>query len=300
MPELQPFRFPWTSTHMVGWQLQSGLHRPRSLPDCRNARFGNHTVHFLVVTRAETVGFAIPNTECHFVPLNCRRIGEEDAGNIFSSFVLTVRKQCLTPIFGIVVMVANNTQIHGKCPAAEQTASFICTMVCMIVAFAIYPGPAQSQTCSYGCRVWFDGCNTCTCFRNGQLGDCTKMMCDRLEAPKCVDPPQSGSDSSLRAPNPPSAIRPEWQNRAHTRRFDNPMFGTYRLDWCETWASNCGKPAADAYCRSLGYNQAIQFEIALDIGATIPTAPIGDTSGRICSDASCDGFGAIWCQYVPG
>jgi len=95
-----------------------------------------------------------------------------------------------------------------------------------------------------------------------------------------------------------SSVPPELQNQAHNRRFDNPMLGNYRLDWCEQLGANCGKPAADHFCHNIGYSYASQYEIAADIGASTPTSPIG-TPGVICTEPYCDGFSAIWCQYLP-
>ena len=35
------------------------------------------------------------------------------------------------------------------------------------------------------CKTWYDGCNTCM-VNNGVLGACTRMMCFREEAPRCI------------------------------------------------------------------------------------------------------------------
>ncbi len=77
------------------------------------------------------------------------------------------------------------------------------------------------------------------------------------------------------------------------RRFLNPSIGGYRLDWCRRWGQECGKPAADAFCRSRGFKEAVAFQEAFDIGARTPTKII--SSGKICSDSFCDGFEFIEC-----
>jgi hypothetical protein len=64
-----------------------------------------------------------------------------------------------------------------------------------------------------------------------------------------------------------------------------------RLDLCQQWGSACGKPAADAFCRTKGRDSAAEFEIDPDIGRTMI---IG--SGAICTDPSCDGFKKIQCN----
>src|SRR5437870_7774521 len=39
--------------------------------------------------------------------------------------------------------------------------------------------------------------------------------------------------------------------------------GDARLDWCRDWATNCGKPAADAYCHMLNFSQgSLRLELA--------------------------------------
>lgn len=43
----------------------------------------------------------------------------------------------------------------------------------------------QQQACPPGCTSWFDGCNTCTCDGEGQVGGCTMMMCFQSETPQC-------------------------------------------------------------------------------------------------------------------
>merc|ERR1712072_1341115 len=42
--------------------------------------------------------------------------------------------------------------------------------------------------CSNGCKMWFDGCNTCTCDNEGEIGGCTKKYCPEptLKEPKCL------------------------------------------------------------------------------------------------------------------
>jgi len=67
-----------------------------------------------------------------------------------------------------------------------------------------------------------------------------------------------------------------------------------RLDWCREWENNCGKPAADAFCQSKGFQEAKKFEQS----ANVPdeTATIGDK--RICDKStrpSCDSFKLIEC-----
>ncbi len=83
-----------------------------------------------------------------------------------------------------------------------------------------------------------------------------------------------------------------------SQTFNNPKIQGYRLDWCLHWATQCGKPAANAWCakkygKADGY--AKSWKIAADIGASSPTYVIGD--GKVCNQAFCDGFKSITCGY---
>lgn len=65
---------------------------------------------------------------------------------------------------------------------------------------------------------------------------------------------------------------------------------TARLDWCRVWGSECGKPAADAFCQSKGHPGAAGFQEAANIGNTAIIS-----SKALCTAPSCDGFSAIEC-----
>lgn len=43
------------------------------------------------------------------------------------------------------------------------------------------------------------------------------------------------------------------------QRFDRPMLAGVRLDWCHTWATNCGKAAADEFCKKQHYSGAVSW-----------------------------------------
>ena len=71
--------------------------------------------------------------------------------------------------------------------------------------------------------------------------------------------------------------------------------GEARLDWCRDWESNCGKPAADAYCQSRGLSKgALSFEI--DPHVNLFTATINGQ--RVCEGTkrNCDSFKRIECD----
>lgn len=69
---------------------------------------------------------------------------------------------------------------------------------------------------------------------------------------------------------------------ARTREFHNPKVRGYALDVCYAWARQCGKPAADAYCRSRGYAKALNWRSRSNAP---PTRVI--SSGQICNKHFC-------------
>ena len=80
-------------------------------------------------------------------------------------------------------------------------------------------------------------------------------------------------------PNPPP-----------TFRYPYPKYGAYNLDWCHSWGVDCGKKAADAYCRYKGHLWSSTYAKNSDIGGT---KLIG--TGQLCSYNWCDGFTEITC-----
>jgi hypothetical protein len=73
--------------------------------------------------------------------------------------------------------------------------------------------------------------------------------------------------------------------------FHKPKYKGARLDWCLSWATDCGKPAADAYCDWKGYTKSTGFQIDENIGHTKIIS-----SGQLCDDPQCDGFKTISCK----
>jgi hypothetical protein len=77
-------------------------------------------------------------------------------------------------------------------------------------------------------------------------------------------------------------------------KFSAPMWKGDRLDWCLNWSTGCGKGAADAYCKTRGYQNAIKFEQAADIGSQQQTRLMA--TGVVCDQNFCDGFKSITCS----
>ena len=96
--------------------------------------------------------------------------------------------------------------------------------------------------------------------------------------------------------SPPMASR---ETGRGTRLYTGPTIRTasgddVSLDICREWATNCGAPAAAAFCRTQNYATAVAFVPAPGVGLTAVIS-----SGRICSDPSCGGFTSIECGAVP-
>ena len=79
---------------------------------------------------------------------------------------------------------------------------------------------------------------------------------------------------------------------AEVREFSRPRIDGMRLDWCLTWAQNCGRPAASAFCRRRGYDYAEDFAKESGVGDYEPTRLI---TGATCGESFCTGFAYITC-----
>lgn len=74
------------------------------------------------------------------------------------------------------------------------------------------------------------------------------------------------------------------------RDFMLPRFENYRVDWCYEDKKGCGRRAANAFCRQLGYARSKGYEKSTTIAAT---RTIG--SGALCFGPNCNGFERITC-----
>jgi len=95
------------------------------------------------------------------------------------------------------------------------------------------------------------------------------------------------------APKTPAAGDGLDAARSVITHFSLPIYQNYRVDSCLSLNRQCGKPAADAWCRAKGFAKAIDWAVDHDIGATTPTYIMGDQG--LCDHALCDGFKYITC-----
>lgn len=96
-----------------------------------------------------------------------------------------------------------------------------------------------------------------------------------------------GSDSTLNNLSDSKAVV---QKRV-TRVFKKPRFGNLRVDCCLKMNKECGKPAADRYCRSRGFKQSVNCRI--DPSRCAPTFILGTQT--VCTQPYCKGFDEVEC-----
>ncbi len=82
-------------------------------------------------------------------------------------------------------------------------------------------------------------------------------------------------------------------SQAQVRNFFAPVIAGARLDACLSNAGDCGKPAADAFCKVQGYENALIFQRE---ATALPTRRL--VSGDTCEGGSCTAFKQIKC-FAP-
>ncbi len=73
-------------------------------------------------------------------------------------------------------------------------------------------------------------------------------------------------------------------------QFDSPLIDGVALDICREWGAHCKKPAADLFCQTQGFFEAIEHRVEYD---KPPTRII--TSKKLCKDNGCDRIVWIRC-----
>ena len=74
------------------------------------------------------------------------------------------------------------------------------------------------------------------------------------------------------------------------KRFLNPRFNDYRVDWCYAHQKGCGLKAANSFCARIGYMKAKYFIKQGMVGAT---QSIGNQ--QLCFGQQCNAFKMIVC-----
>lgn len=81
-------------------------------------------------------------------------------------------------------------------------------------------------------------------------------------------------------------------SKAAARAFFGPTLDGQRIAFCLQSDEECGKPVADAWCQSQGFDKALLFE--RDLTAALHVLHM-DT-GLSCSGEVCTGFRQIKCS----
>jgi len=86
------------------------------------------------------------------------------------------------------------------------------------------------------------------------------------------------------------SIRPISQPGGGQRvRINHPRIQGAIVDWCASWATNCGAGGAHQYCRSIGYSSAA------DWSTFTPGRTWVMGSNRYCQAPNCAGFQHVTC-----
>ncbi len=72
--------------------------------------------------------------------------------------------------------------------------------------------------------------------------------------------------------------------------IDKPEVDGTAIDICREWGANCGKPAADAWCKAHDYGDSVSHEVKQD---SPPSRII--SSGKLCEEKHCDRIISIAC-----
>ncbi len=73
-------------------------------------------------------------------------------------------------------------------------------------------------------------------------------------------------------------------------RFNNPRMQGATVDWCSTWATNCGWGGANQFCQSRGYSRALNWN-TFRPGRTWVMG-----SNTHCNGGVCVGFSHVTCR----
>ena len=73
-------------------------------------------------------------------------------------------------------------------------------------------------------------------------------------------------------------------------RYPNPSMNGATVDWCSSWATNCGWGGANAYCQSRGHTGARSWNVYRP-GRTWVMG-----SSQYCTGPVCQGFSQVTCR----
>ena len=93
-----------------------------------------------------------------------------------------------------------------------------------------------------------------------------------------------------------SALAPVLAGQTHAaaRNFFTPTVGGDRLSFCVNTGTACGKPIADAWCKAIGFQEAINYQRNQATTTKPGIIRYADT-GAVCSGPDCESFRQIKC-----
>ena len=93
-----------------------------------------------------------------------------------------------------------------------------------------------------------------------------------------------------------ATLAPAFAEPSHAvaRTFFSPTVGGDRLSFCLTQGNTCGKPIADAWCRAVGFDEALIYQRDHS-GLNRPNVTRYADTGSLCTGAACESFRQIKC-----
>jgi hypothetical protein len=167
----------------------------------------------------------------------------------------------------------------------------------------VFNNPQYKSLALDWCRTWGNDCGKpaadAFCAKQGFVSATAFPKADDVGVPTRIistnqicDQPECDSFSKITCYKPdPVVDGDDDDSDGEAVTYNKPRAGGRRLDWCLTWGVNCGKPAADYFCKKRGHVEASAFKIAENIGATRILK-----TGEKCTMPECDGFRYITCE----
>ena len=97
------------------------------------------------------------------------------------------------------------------------------------------------------------------------------------------------------APAPVAPIATSAGDQPVAETFATPRRGSSRIDACLHFKTDCGKPAADAFCDSKDHGPAVSFDIDYLVGEE--TWTLGDNV--VCPPGKCNALRSVACSMLP-
>lgn len=74
------------------------------------------------------------------------------------------------------------------------------------------------------------------------------------------------------------------------QRYDNPRSHGAVVDWCASWATNCGWGGAHQFCQARGHSRALSWNVYRPGRTWV----IG--TSQFCQGPNCQGFSQVTCR----